>query len=407
MKIVQNFQEILKENKYDTIACDIYGVIHDGIQAYPFATSALKQLKDNNERVVLLSNSTRLQDKLETSMASKFGIEGTLYEGILSSGTLTKLFLEDIAAYKVSSQQGASCHATVVKEGKQRRMEPKEFADRYLKTGRFFLAGDPDWQEPLYVHLAPTIERVHSYESIDFVLLGSIRGLFPDTNPVDPFDEKAVRRDYQPLLDACLERGIPIICANPDVFAPNGVNQDGSTKLLICPGYIGKMYEQMGGEVLYFGKPFPSIYDYLIAHHSTLENESSSNKIICVGDNVATDVRVGGISTQEINALELEFLRLIDWRLCSTGPILQQYYANLVEQHPCYERTLSISKSGSKGKKRRRSSASAIETILSENIEQVDDDLSSSDTENIKIEEERTQKHFDTLLEDDSIPYIA
>ncbi|PHZ16716.1 HAD-like protein [Rhizopus microsporus ATCC 52813] len=316
MKIVQSFQEILKENKYDTIACDIYGVIHDGIQAYPFATSALKQLKDNNERVVLLSNSTRLQDKLETSMASKFGIEGTLYESILSSGTLTKLFLEDIAAYKVRGQQGASCHATVVKEGEQRRMEPKEFADRYLKTGRFFLAGDPDWQEPLYVHLAPTIERVHSYESIDFVLLGSIRGLFPDTNPVDPFDEKAVRADYQPLLDTCLERGIPIICANPDVFAPNGVNPDGSTKLLICPGYIGKMYEQMGGEVLYFGKPFSSIYDYLIAHRSTLENESSRNKIICVGDNVATDVRgateagldvvmiLGGVHGQELKQFD-------------------------------------------------------------------------------------------------------
>ncbi|ORE07799.1 cyclin-domain-containing protein [Rhizopus microsporus var. microsporus] len=146
----------------------------------------------------------------------------------------------------------------------------------------------------------------------------------------------------------------------------------------------------------------------LTVHRFLITAVTVSSKALC--DSYCTNshyAKVGGISTQEINALELEFLRLIDWRLCSTGPILQQYYANLVEQHPCYERTLSISKSGSKGKKRRRSSASAIEAILSENIEQVNDDLSSSDTENIKIEEEITQKHFDTLLEDDSIPYIA
>ncbi|KAI9301103.1 cyclin-domain-containing protein [Cunninghamella echinulata] len=51
--------------------------------------------------------------------------------------------------------------------------------------------------------------------------------------------------------------------------------------------------------------------------------------------------RIGGISTQELNALELEFLSLIDWHLASTGVILQRYYTNLVAQHPCYHRILS------------------------------------------------------------------
>ncbi|CAO3639459.1 unnamed protein product [Cunninghamella blakesleeana] len=50
--------------------------------------------------------------------------------------------------------------------------------------------------------------------------------------------------------------------------------------------------------------------------------------------------RIGGISTQELNALELEFLTLIDWHLASTGVILQRYYANLVAQHPCYHRII-------------------------------------------------------------------
>ncbi|EPB83643.1 hypothetical protein HMPREF1544_09624 [Mucor circinelloides 1006PhL] len=141
---------------------------------------------------------------------------------------------------------------------------------------------------------------------------------------------------------------------------------------------------------------------------------------------------IGGISTQEINALELEFLSLIDWHLASTGPILQQYYANLVEQHPCYERILSdhqlISQRNSgpisNSKKRRRSSAEEQQqtTNLSLSEDDVDDDDDEDDDEDsqdpenarknsldisIKIEEETTKKHFDTLLNDETIPYIA
>ncbi|CAO3698805.1 unnamed protein product [Rhizopus stolonifer] len=281
MKLVQGFQQILQETKYDTIACDIYGVIHDGIRAYPHSKSALTELK---EHLVLLSNSTRLQDKLDSHMTTKFDIRNTQYNSILSSGTLTKLFLQDVVECKQTAIKPA-CHATVQHNGQARRMEPQEFAERYLKTGKFFLSGDRDWQEPLYSHL-PLLEQQNSWEEIDFVLLGSVRGVFPETDPVDPFDEAKVQANYQPLLDGCLKRQVPMICANPDVFAPNGLNPDGSTKLLICPGYIGQMYEKMGGQVLYFGKPFESIYDYLVAHHS-----NESGKIICVGDNVATDVR--------------------------------------------------------------------------------------------------------------------
>jgi hypothetical protein len=113
--------------------------------------------------------------------------------------------------------------------------------------------------------------------------------------------------------------------------------------------------------------------------------------------------RVGGISTQEINALELEFLTLIDWHLATTGPILQQYYANLVEQHPCYERLLSVETIDNAMRvKRRRSSAasSAKETDGAEEAEKKEDWKNT-------LEEQSTKRHFDSLLDDDSIPYIA
>jgi HAD superfamily hydrolase (TIGR01450 family) len=290
MQLIQGFKQILEQVKYDTIACDIYGVLHDGLQAYPYSREALSTLSQNNEHVVLLSNSTRLQDKLDIAMSSKFDITSELYEEILSSGVLTKLFLKDIAEYlQTGAVKTATCHATAQCQGRSTRMEPDVFAATYLKTGKFFLAGDPDWQEPLYMPVSPTLSRVHDWDQMEFVLLGSIRGVFPEEKPVDAFSEEEVRSDYQPLLDKCLQRNIPIICANPDVFAPNGVNEDGSTKLLICPGYVGQMYEEMGGQVLYFGKPFKSIYEYLVANKA--KSSGNSSRIVCVGDNVATDIR--------------------------------------------------------------------------------------------------------------------
>ncbi|KAI7854202.1 cyclin-domain-containing protein [Circinella umbellata] len=77
----------------------------------------------------------------------------------------------------------------------------------------------------------------------------------------------------------------------------------------------------------------------LTVHRFLITAVTVSSKSLC--DSYCTNshyAKVGGISTQELNALELEFLRLINWNLSSSGPVLQQYYTNLVQQHPCYER---------------------------------------------------------------------
>ncbi|KAJ3244660.1 hypothetical protein HDU78_010666 [Chytriomyces hyalinus] len=44
--------------------------------------------------------------------------------------------------------------------------------------------------------------------------------------------------------------------------------------------------------------------------------------------------KVGGISTKELNVLEIEFLTLIGWDLTASAERLQDYYRNLVRQHP-------------------------------------------------------------------------
>lgn len=145
----------------------------------------------------------------------------------------------------------------------------------------------------------------------------------------------------------------------------------------------------------------------LTVHRFLITAVTVSSKALC--DSYCTNshyAKVGGISTQEINALELEFLSLIDWHLASTGPILQQYYANLVEQHPCYERVVSDEEDiKAINKKRRRSSTEANNEVESATKPTIK--TNSLDSDDLKLEEEITKDHFDTLLLDESIPYIA
>ncbi|KAI9487747.1 MAG: cyclin-domain-containing protein [Benjaminiella poitrasii] len=141
----------------------------------------------------------------------------------------------------------------------------------------------------------------------------------------------------------------------------------------------------------------------LTVHRFLITAVTVSSKALC--DSYCTNshyAKVGGISTQEINALELEFLSLIDWHLSSTGLILQQYYANLVEQHPCYKRIISDETRESFEKsihKKRRRSSGGIPEDEQKNGKNILD--------TIELEEEHTKRHFDTLLGDDTIPYIA
>ncbi|KAI9498353.1 cyclin-domain-containing protein [Zychaea mexicana] len=110
----------------------------------------------------------------------------------------------------------------------------------------------------------------------------------------------------------------------------------------------------------------------LTVHRFLITAVTVSSKSLC--DSYCTNshyAKVGGISTQELNALELEFLRLIDWNLSSSGPVLQQYYINLEEEEE---------EEGAE---------------MQEAVDGGDD------------EEQKTIRHFDKLLQRDWIPYIA
>jgi len=68
-----------------------------------------------------------------------------------------------------------------------------------------------------------------------------------------------------------------MICTNPDLIVDRGNKRE------LCAGSVAMVFEKMGGEVVYFGKPYPEVY-----------NQSFNNKgkkILSVGDNFNTDIK--------------------------------------------------------------------------------------------------------------------
>ena len=80
--------------RYDGFVLDLWGVIHDGVNAFPHAVDTLRHLRDAGKRTLLLSNVPRPNDAAQTMMR-RMGIEDALYTGILTSGEAVRRALLD------------------------------------------------------------------------------------------------------------------------------------------------------------------------------------------------------------------------------------------------------------------------------------------------------------------------
>ncbi|MDP1556801.1 MAG: TIGR01459 family HAD-type hydrolase, partial [Hyphomonas sp.] len=89
--------------------------------------------------------------------------------------------------------------------------------------------------------------------------------------------------DYREEFRRAVVKGIPMLCANPDKQVRIG------GKLYWCAGALADIYEDLGGQVIYPGKPYAPIYQLAIARLSELK--SPPRQILCIGDSPATDVR--------------------------------------------------------------------------------------------------------------------
>ncbi len=222
----------------DLILCDVWGVLHDGQTAHVAAGEALIRFRalpgPRRRRVVLVSNAPRPGDGVGRIL-DRFGVPREAYDAILTSGDLTR---ELIAA-----RPGARI----------RHLGPER------DLGVF---------KDLDLTLVPE-------EEADLVVC---TGLFDDRAETPD--------DYRDELTRLATRGLTMICANPDLVVESG------NRLIPCAGLLAAAYEDVGGEVVYAGKPHRPVYEAALALAASLDGGAPDDKgrVIAIGDAIRTDI---------------------------------------------------------------------------------------------------------------------
>jgi HAD superfamily hydrolase (TIGR01459 family) len=232
---------------YDALLCDVWGVLHNGREAFLPATDALRRFRTERGPVILLTNAPRPVIDVE-GMFKRLGVPSDCYDAILSSGALAR---EDV----------------------ERRIA---VARRTLRV--YHLGPDRDGG----VLGGLDIARVDVAEA-EVVLC---TGLYDDdTESAD---------DYTDLFRELRARGLTMLCANPDIVVQRG------DKLIWCAGALAEAYEKIGGAVVFCGKPHPPIYEAALAQAA----KSAGREIrrpLAIGDGADTDIK--GANRLGIDAL--------------------------------------------------------------------------------------------------------
>lgn len=222
-------------DRYAAIVFDLWGVVHDGVRMFPGIPEVFRALNDRGIPFVLLSNAPRRLDSVVAKL-DVCGVDRGLYRHVMSSGEAT---------YEALRTRDDPFHAGLGQ--------------------RLFHLG-PTRDDDVYAGLPYT--RVDRPEDADFVLA---------TGPHD-FDDTL--EQYVPALQVGLDRGIPLICANPDL-----VVMVGDTRA-ICAGMFAQWYEARGGRVVYHGKPHAGVYRRALA----LIGDPDPAQVLAIGDSFRTDV---------------------------------------------------------------------------------------------------------------------
>ena len=224
---------------YGALYCDLWGCLHDGRRAFPAAVAALERFRARGGTVVLLTNSPRPAHGVATQLA-QLGAPRSCYDAIVSSGDATQAAL-------MTGRFGRRVYHI----GPERDLV-------------FFRDAEG---APLDVERVPLAEA----ESI------VCTGLFDDRSETPA--------DYRATILAARERGLRMLCANPDVVVDVGEAR------IYCAGAIAEAYAQAGGRVFYFGKPHPPIFALARETLGRLKGwEPRTDEILMVGDGIATDV---------------------------------------------------------------------------------------------------------------------
>ncbi len=217
--------------RYPAILSDVWGVLHNGVTPHWSAVEALAQYRAQGGRVVLITNAPRPGASIVAQLDA-MDIPRDAYDALVSSGDATRTLLENWRGRTVA------------------RVGPS--LDDVLFEGLDLTFGDDNDARAVVVTDLDT----------------------DDDTPADYADRMAIWRD----------RGLPLICANPDKVVEEG------DRIVYCGGALADAYEDIGGRVMMAGKPYNPIYE----HAKDLLDAASDRKfekpqILAIGDSVRTD----------------------------------------------------------------------------------------------------------------------
>lgn len=247
-RIIASLADI--SHRYDVLLCDLWGCLHNGRAPFPDAVEALRAFKAKGGTVVLLTNAPRARTEVAKQL-DLIGVPTDCWDAIVTSGDSARAaMLEGVVGRKV-----------------------------------YFIGCEKDLSffEPLnIVEKSVPITRVSLNQAEGIVCCG----------PVDPYADPDI---YRPGFLYARTNGLKLLCANPDIVVDFGESRQW------CAGALAQLYTGMGGESLYFGKPYPQIYDLARRRLAALGKLSPDTRILAVGDGIRTDIQ--GAMGEDINAL--------------------------------------------------------------------------------------------------------
>ena len=210
---------------YDIFYIDLWGVIHNGITLFKNAIQVLEEISKAKKSYVLLTNAPRPNNTVKKFL-EKMGMHEKIREKVYSSGEAALSYLKKNHLSEIFYHVGPPRDFDLFVEFENNKGKKINESSYLLCTG-LFEGHDED--------------------------LNYYKELFKDH-----VDKK-------------------MICTNPDLIVDRGNKRE------LCAGSVALVFEKMGGEVTYFGKPFPEVYNQSI--------DNKNKKILSIGDNLNTDIK--------------------------------------------------------------------------------------------------------------------
>jgi HAD superfamily hydrolase (TIGR01459 family) len=231
LRFVEKLRDVI--DGVEVVLSDIWGVVHNGLESFPEACTALHNYRREGGVVILITNAPRPADSVQRQLR-KLGVADETYDAIVSSGDLTRHFVADHPGKKL------------------------------------YWVG-PERDSSIHRGLDPVMSEL---DSADYIIC---TGLFDD--------ETETAEDYRPMLVKALARKVPLICANPDIVVERG------DRLIYCAGAIAELYRELGGEVVFYGKPHRPIYERAMTLAAERRGHPAELRhVLAIGDSVRTDL---------------------------------------------------------------------------------------------------------------------